>query len=251
MRRFWDHFAIVLYLAGVILCCLVFVYGRPEKEAYPEMQLRTPAPAAETETVSVSFHQPRRSISHIYGLDAAEAEPVSAAEGMLKLSDMVKSRYYSEPAGEYEHVYREENGIYDCFVYGTGSVGDLDAYAKYVFRYDGRTGKAASFVQEQHISTGTVLNGNDLSVFASNTGNLLEAVFSGTDIRLSADKRKIEELALYFFSSYIPSHPSVPAVLHFRLPSYILSFVMDADVFITMISPEKVPAEYIAEDETD
>ena len=61
----------------------------------------------------------------------------------------------------------------------------------------------------------------------------------------------MEELALYFFTSYIPSHPSVPAVLHFRLPSYILSFIMDTDVFITMISPEKLPSGYISENEAD
>ena len=71
------------------------------------------------------------------------------------------------------------------------------------------------------------------------------------DLSLEAEKRVIEELALYFFSSYIPQNPSVPAVMHFRMPAYVLTFVMDTDVFITIISPDKLPAEYTVENETD
>ena len=90
-----------------------------------------------------------------------------------------------------------------------------------------------------------------LAVYAENTGNLLEAVFADSDLSLDTDKRVIEELALYFFSSYIPQNPSVPAVMHFRMPAYVLTFVMDTDVFITIISPDKLPADYTVENETD
>ena len=259
MRNTWDHLAIVLYAAGIILLCLFMVYGKPEKNEVFTAQPRpifTPTAtsvvmAMPTISADVSVHHPERMVTHQYTFDFLTAEPVPAKDSMLTVRNIAESRYYSEPTESFEHVYREENGLFDCFIYGIGTVGDMDAYAKYLFRYDSRTGKAASFIQEQHIDTGAELSENHLSLFAANTGNLLEAVFSGTDIPLSADKRVIEELALYFFSSYIPSHPSVPAVIHFRMPAYILSFVMDTDVFITMISPEKVPAEYTAENETD
>lgn len=259
MRNTWDHLAIVLYVAGIILFCLFIAYVKPDKNeistAMPQAAFTATAAPRVIETpavpADVPSHRPERTVTHQYTFDFLTAEPVPAKDGMLTVRNIAESRYYSEPTESFEHVYREENGLFDCFIYGIGTVGDMDAYAKYLFRYDSRTGKAASFIQEQHIDTGAELSENHLSLFAANTGNLLEAVFSGTDIPLSADKRVIEELALYFFSSYIPSHPSVPAVIHFRMPAYILSFVMDTDVFITMISPEKVPAEYTAENETD
>ena len=259
MRNTWDHLAVVLYAAGIILFCLFIAYVKPDKNEIPTAMPQavftaTAAPRVmETPAVpaDVPSHRPERTVTHQYTFDFLTAEPVPAKDGMLTVRNIAESRYYSEPTESFEHVYREENGLFDCFIYGIGTVGDMDAYAKYLFRYDSRTGKAASFIQEQHIDTGAELSENHLSLFAANTGNLLEAVFSGTDIPLSADKRVIEKLALYFFSSYIPSHPSVPAVIHFRMPAYILSFVMDTDVFITMISPEKVPAEYTAENETD
>lgn len=256
MRNTWDHLALVLYTAGIILACLIFAFVKRRDESIPEFfpvptekeEMPTSVPLIPFES---SFHRPVRTVSHEYVFDGMTAEPVPAAEGMLTLRDITGSRFYNEPSGEYQHVFHEETGIYDCYIYGTGSIGDLEGYAKYVFRYNSRTGKAASFIQEQHFDTGKELSTEDLSVYAANTGNLLEAVFSGTDVPLAADKLKLEELALYFFSSWIPQHPSVPAVVHFRLPSYILTFVMDRDVFITMISPENVPAGYAVENETD
>ncbi len=256
MRNTWDHLALVLYTAGIILACLIFAFVNRRDESIPDF---FPVPAEKEEmptavpliTAEPSFHRPVRTVSHEYAFDGMNTEPVPAAEDMLTARDITESPFYNEPSGEYQHVFHEETGIYGCYVYGTGSIGDLDGYAKYVFRYDSRTGKAASFIQEQHFDTGKELSTDDLSVYAANTGNLLETVFSGTDVPLAADKRKLEELALYFFSSWIPEHPSVPAVIHFRLPSYILTFVMDRDVFITMISPEKIPAGYAVENETD
>ena len=259
MRNAWDHLSIVLYTAGVILLCLFMIYGKPAEKKIPAVQPRpeftvtaesgrmeTPAASAD-----VPSHRPERTVTHQYTFESLSAEPVPAKEGMLTIRNITESRYYSVPTGSYEHVYREENGLYDCFIYGIGTVGGLDAYAKYIFRYDSRTGKAASFSQEQYIDTGADMSSDHLAVYAANTGNLLEAVFSGMDLPLDADKRVIEELALYFFSSYIPRNPSVPAVMHFRMPAYVLTFVMDTDVFITIISPDKLPAEYTVENETD
>ena len=95
------------------------------------------------------------------------------------------------------------------------------------------------------------MNGSQLSIYAAQTGYLLDSVFSGMKTDFSRDRRKIEELALYFFSSYIPVHPSVPAVIHFRMPAYVLTYVMDTDVFITMISPGSLPYEYTVENAAD
>ena len=259
MRNIWDHLVVVLYAVGIILLCLFMAYGKPEKNEVSTAQPRpifTPTAtsvvmAMPTISADVSVHQPERTVAHQYKFDSLNAEPLPAKEGMLTVSSITESRYYSEPKESFEHVYREENGLYDCFIYGIGTVGDLNTYAKYIFRYDSRTGKAASFVQEQYIDTGTDMSPDHLAVYAANTGNLLEAVFSGMDFPLDTDKRVIEELALYFFSSYIPQNPSVPAVLHFRMPAYVLTFVMDTDVFITIISPDKLPAEYTVENETD
>ena len=259
MRNIWDHLALVLYAVGIILLCLFMVYGKPAEKDIPTAQQRPTitatavSKAMETAAVStgISVHRPERTVTHQYIFDSLNAEPVPAKEGMLKLSNITASRYYSEPKESFEHVYREENSLYDQFLYGIGTVGDLDTYAKYIFRYDSRTGKAASFVQEQYIDTGTDMSPDHLAVYAENTGNLLEAVFSGKDFPLDTDKRVIEELALYFFSTYIPGNPSVPAVLHFRMPAYVLTFVMDTDVFITIISPDKLPAGYTVENETD
>ncbi|MBQ6343729.1 MAG: hypothetical protein IJI41_11435 [Anaerolineaceae bacterium] len=259
MRNTWDHLALVLYTAGIILVCLIFAFANRRDEIIPDYSAApaesTAMPAATAAAPSIpnepSFHRPVRSVSHEYVFDGMSAEALPASEGMLSIRDLTSSVFYNEPSGEYQHVFHEETGVYDCYVYGTGTIGDLDGYAKYVFRYDSRTGKAASFIQEQHFDTGKDLGTDDLSVYAANTGSLLEAVFSGTDVPLAADKRKIEELALYFFSSWIPQHPSVPAAVHFRLPSYFLTFVMDRDVFITMISPEKIPTGYAVENETD
>ena len=258
MRNTWDHLAVVLYTAGIILACLFIVHVNRKDEDSPVL-FRAPNGIPEIPTVAAvppipfepSYHRPVRTVSHIYEFEAVSVEAVPAFEGMLTIRDITDSRFYDEPSGEYQHIFHEETGFYDCFVYGTGSIGDLDGYAKYLFRYDSRTGKAASFIQEQHFDTGKDLSSDDPAVYAANTGNLLEAVFSGTDVQIAADKRKIEELALYFFSTWIPQHPAVPAVVHFRLPSYILTFVMDRDVFITMISPEKIPAGYAVENETD
>ena len=259
MRNTWDHLAVVLYAVGIILLCLFMVYGMPQKKESPAdfpkaVFTATPAPGI-TETSAISAeaadHRPERIVTHQYIFDSLNAEPVPAKDGMLTVSDITQSRYYSEPTESFSHVYREENGLYDCFLFGMGTVGDLDAYAKYIFRYDSRTGKAASFVQEQHLDTGKDMSPDQLAVYAANTGNLLEAIFFGMDLPLDVDKRVIEELALYFFSSYIPDNPSVPAMLHFRMPAYVLTFVMDTDVFITIISPEKLPSEYIVENETD
>lgn len=259
MRNTCDHFAVVLYAVGIILLCLFMAYGKPQKKEspadFPQQAFTATTTAWITETPAISAkaadHQPERSISHQYTFDSLNAEPVPAKDGMLTVSDITQSRYYSEPTESFSHVYREENGLYDCFLFGMGTVGDLDAYAKYIFRYDSRTGKAASFVQEQHLDTGKDMSPDQLAVYAANTGNLLEAIFFGMDLPLDMDKRVIEELALYFFSSYIPENPSVPAVLHFRMPAYVLTFVMDTDVFITIISPEKLPSEYMVENETD
>ncbi len=259
MRNTWDHLALVLYAVGIILLCLFMVYGKPEKNDVPTAQLLpTFTPTAVTRVMAtptvpedVSVHQPERIVTHQYTFDSLNAEPVPAKEGMLTVRNITESRYYSEPKESFEHVYREENGLYDCFIYGIGTVGDLDAYAKYIFRYDSRTGKAASFVQEQYIDTGADMGPEHLAVYAANTGNLLEAVFAGIDLPLDTDKRVIEELALYFFSSYIPQNPAIPAVLHFRMPAFVLTFVMDTDVFITIISPDKLPTEYMVENETD
>ena len=259
MRNMWDHLAVVLYAVGIMLLCRFVVYGKPEEK---EITLIQPQPAYTVTTVpkviataavstGISVHRPERTVTHQYIFDSLNAEPVPAKEGMLKLSNITASRYYSEPKESFEHVYREENSLYDQFLYGIGTVGDLDTYAKYIFRYDSRTGKAASFVQEQYIDTGTDMSPDHLAVYAENTGNLLEAVFSGMDFPLDTDKRVIEELALYFFSSHIPGNPSVPAVLHFQMPAYVLTFVMDTDVFITIISPDKLPAGYTVEKETD
>lgn len=259
MRNTWDHFAIFLYAVGIILVCLFMVYGKPEKNDISTSQPQSAFTATEvlktmeTPTVSPDMfaHRPERTVTHQYTFDSLNAEPVPAKNGMLTIRDITESRYYSVPTASFEHVYREENGLYDCFIYGIGTVGDLDTYAKYIFRYDSRTGKAASFIQEQYIDTGADMSPEHLAVYAANTGNLLEAVFSGMDLPLDTDKRIIEELALYFFSSHIPEYPSVPAVLHFRMPAYVLTFVMDTDVFITIISPDKLPAEYMVENETD
>ena len=259
MRNTWDQLVLVLYAAGIILACLFFVYVKrqveipPDFMSYPSATEETmpTAAAVPSYTAEPSPHRPVRNVSHEYAFDTISAESVSGSSGMLTLGDITSGLFYNEPSGEYQHVFHEETGFYDRFAYGIGSVGDLDGCAKYVFRYDSRTGKVSSFIQEQHFGTGQELHPDDLAVFAANTGNLLEAVFSGTDIPLEADKRKLEELALYFFSSRIPQHPAVPSIVHFRLPSYILSFVMDRDVFITMISPEKVPAGYAVENETD
>ena len=259
MRNSWDHLMLILYATGIILACLIFVYVNHQDDSISDfsqsfdgtaeiMPAEVSVPASAYEP---SFHRPVRTVSHEYTFDMMSAETLPGAEGMLTVRNITDGRFYNEPSGEYQHIFHEETGFYDCFVYGTGSIGDLDGYAKYVFRYDSRTGKAASFIQEQHFDTGNELNADDLAVFAANTGYLLEAVFSGTDVPLAADKRKIEELSLYFFSSWIPQHPAVPAIVHFRLPSYILTFVMDRDVFITMISPEKIPAGYAVEKETD
>ena len=259
MRNTWNHLALVLYAAGIILACIIFAFAKERDESLPDFSpsititadTMPTAANVPSYTAEPSYHRPVRTVDHEYSFDALSAEAVPASDDMLTLRDITASRFYNEPSGEYQHVYREETGLYDCFVYGTGSIGDLDGYAKYVFRYDSRTRKAASFIQEQHFDTGRELSADDLAIYASNTGNLLEAVFSGTDVPLATEKRKLEELSLYFFSSWIPQHPSVPAITHFRLPSYILSFVMDRDVFITMISPEKVPAVYTVELETD
>ena len=259
MRNTWDHLALILYAAGIILACLVFSFVNHKNERVQDPFLppaetaeKTPAAAIlPAYTAEPSFHSPVRTVSHEYTFDWMSAEAVPAAEGMLTLRDITASRFYNEPSEIYQHIFHEETGFYDCFVYGTGTIGDLDGYAKYIFRYDSRTGKAASFIQEQHFETGKELETKDPAVYAANTGNLLEAVFSGTDIPLAAEKRKLEELALYFFSSWIPQHPVVPAVLHLRMPAYFLSFVMDRDIFITMISPEKVPAGYAVENATD
>lgn len=259
MRNTWDHLAVVLYAVGIILFCLFIAYIKPEKKeiptALPQPTITaTAAPRVmETLTISadISAHQPERTVTHQYTFDSLNAEPIPSKEGMLTVRNITESRYFSEPTESFEHVYREENGLYNRFIYGIGTVGNLDAYAKYIFRYDSRTGKAASFVQEQYIDTGTDMSSDQLAVYAENTGNLLEAVFSGMDLSLEAEKRVIEELALYFFSSYIPQNPSVPAVTHFRMPAYVLTFVMDTDVFITIISPDKLPAEYLVENETD
>ena len=259
MRNTWNHLAVVLYSVGIILLCLFFVHLQSDKA---ELPTDFPQPAftatavprvMETPTIptDISSHQPERIVTHQYTFDTLNAEPVPAKAGMLTVRNITESRYFSEPTESFEHVYREENGLYDCFIYGIGTVGDLDAYAKYIFRYDSRTGKAASFVQEQYIDTGEDMSSDHLAVYAVNTGNLLEALFAGMDLSLDTDKRVIEELALYFFSSYIPQNPSIPAVLHFRMPAYVLTFVMDTDVFITIISPDKLPAEYVVENETD
>ena len=259
MRNIWDHLAIVLYAVGIILLSLFMAYGKPAEKEIPTVQpwptfTETAAPkvtVTSTNSADLSVHQPERTVTHQYTFDSLNAEPLPAKEGMLTVSSITESRYYSEPKESFEHVYREENGLYDCFIYGIGTVGDLNTYAKYIFRYDSRTGKAASFVQEQYIDTGTDMSPDHLAVYAANTGNLLEAVFSGMDFSLDEDKRVIEEFALYFFSSHIPCNPTVPAVLHFRMPAYVLTFVMDTDVFITIISPDKLPAEYVVENETD
>ena len=259
MRNTWDHLGIVLYAVGIILLCLSMVYGKPaEKEipaALPQPTLIATVVHRVIETptfpLDVPSHQPERTVTHQYTFDSLNAEPIPAKDGMLTIRNITESPYYSEPSGEYEHIYREEDSLYDCFFYGIGTVGDLEAYAKYIFRYDSRTGKAASFIQEQYIDTGANMSSDHLAIYAANTGNLLEAVFFGMDIHLEADKRAIEELALYFFSSYIPQNPSIPAILHFRMPAYVLSFVMDTNVFITIISPDKLPAEYMVENETD
>lgn len=256
MRNTWDHFALILYAAGIILACLVFAYVNRQDESLPDFfpaasEMPEMPTAVPSYTDEPSLHRPSRTVAHEYSFDTLSAEAVPASDGMLTVRDLTGSLFYQAPSGENQHVFHEETGIYDCFVYGIGSIGDLDGYAKYVFRYDSRTGKAASFIQEQHFDTGKELRADDLPVYAANTGSLLEAVFSGTDVPLAADKRKLEELALYFFSSWIPQHPAVPAMLHFRLPSYILSFVMDRNVFITMISPERIPETYSVEIETD
>ena len=258
MRNTWDHLALVLYTAGIILVCLVFVFFRKEDSSPPDLyptaavSTERPVPAAvPAYTAEPSFHRPVRTVRHEYEFEGITSEAVPASPGMLTARDIASGRFYNVPSGDYQHVFHEETGSYDCFVYGTGPIGDLDGYAKYIFRYDRRTGKAASFVQEQHFDTGKELGTDVPSVLASNTGDLLQAVFSGTDIPLAAEKRKLEELALYFFSSWIPQHPAVPAVLHFRMPAYFLTFVMDRDVFITMISPQKVPSGYAVENETD
>ena len=258
MRNTWDHLAVVLYTVGIILLCLFMVYEKPEKKeistALPPKftpTLISREMATPTVPLDVSVHQPERTVTHQYSFDSLNAEPVPAKDGMLTIRDVTMSRYYSVPTESFVHVYREENSLYDCFVYGIGTVGDLDAYAKYIFRYDSRTGKAASFVQEQYLDTGTDMSPEHLTIYAANTGNLLEAVFSGMNLSLDTDKRVIEDLALYLFSTHIPNNPSIPAVLHFRMPSYVLTFVMDTDIFITIISPEKLPAEYMVENETD
>lgn len=259
MKNSWNHFAIVLYLGGIILLCL-FAAGRQKEEqeyawqrpaAAVETPVSTPVVSWQEETVYGAVHMPKPDIAHRYVLDGSPVEPAAGADGMLKTREIAESRYYNAPSGEYDRVFHKENGIYDRYIYGTGTVGDLDTCAEYIFRYDRRTGKAASFVQEQHLPQGGELSTALTALYAANTGNLLNAVFADTDVSLSADKRKIEELALYFFTSYIPAHPVVPAVIHFRLPAYILSFIMDTDVFITMISPEKLPSEYISENGTD
>ncbi|MBQ6504536.1 MAG: hypothetical protein IJI57_11555 [Flexilinea sp.] len=259
MRNIWDHLALVLYAVGIILACMFFAFVNEQNESLPDFSpsitktAETMPAAADVPsyTAEPSFHRPVRTVDHEYTFDAMSAEAVPASDGMLTLRDITGSSFYYEPSGDYQHVYHEETGLYDCFIYGIGTVGDLDTYAKYIFRYDSRTGKAASFVQEQYIDTGTDMSPDHLAVYAENTGNLLEAVFSGMDFPLDTDKRVIEELALYFFSSHIPGNPSVPAVLHFQMPAYVLTFVMDTDVFITIISPDKLPAGYTVEKETD
>jgi len=261
MKERFDHLTILLYAGAVILFCLLLVSIRSAKDkvrkSLPGETVIPAVTAAVRETepfgtaVPYDGHRPRVGIKHKYSFSITAAETVEYERGMLYSEDLRNSRYYTRPAGSAEHVFREENGTYDCFVYGTGPIGETDAYAKYVFRYDPVSGKAVSFIQEQHIDTNVGLNENSLSVYAASTSYLLAAVFSGTDTNVAADRQKIEELALYFFSLYIPSHPVIPAVLHFNMPAYMLTFVMDSDVFITMISPDGVPGEYQVENEMD
>ena len=152
MRNTWDHLAVVLYTAGIILFCLFIAYVKPDKNEIPTAMPQaaftaTAAPRViETPAVpaDVPSHRPERTVTHQYTFDFLAAEPVPAKDGMLTVRNIAESRYYSEPTESFEHVYREENGLFDCFIYGIGTVGDMDAYAKYLFRYDSRTGKAAS-----------------------------------------------------------------------------------------------------------
>ena len=261
MRERFDHLTILLYTGAVILFCLLIVSIRSAKDKVQKSLPDTYVIPAVTSTVPetgtlntaepYTAHKPEVNVRHKYSFTAVEAEKVECGAGMLSIEEIRSSRYYRRPDGSAEHVFREENGVYDCFVYGAGSVGGMDAYAKYVFRYDPALGKAVSFIQEQHIGTGVDLSESSLSLYAAATGYLLDAVFSGTGINTDNDRRKIEELALYFFSSYIPAHPVIPAVIHFRMPAYMLTFVMDSDVFITLISPDRIPGEYRVENEMD
>ena len=261
MKSIWDHFAIILYAGLIILVCLLIAYAGPSEKKDPAIDFlpqptETAAPVRKTAAPEVIpeetvIHAPEQTILHRYDFSSPKLELVPKEDGMLTERDLAGSRYYFEPSGKEFHVYHEENGLYDCFIYGTGPVGELDAYAEYIFRYDASSKKAVSFVQEQHIDTGNGMNRDQLSIYAANAGYLLDSVFSGTQTDISRDRRKIGELALYFFTSYIPGHPSVPAVIHFRMPAYVLTFVMDTDIFITMISPGSLPVEYTVENAAD
>lgn len=261
MKERFDHVTILLYTGAVILFCLLIVSIRsardkvqkslPDTNAIPAVTGTLPETGSLNTAEPYSAHRPKVSVPHKYSFAAEETETVEFEPGMLSSEEIRSSRCYRRPDGSDEHVFREEDGLYDCFVYGTGPIGDMDAYAKYVFRYDPASGEAVSFIQEQHIGAGVDLSENSLSVYAAATGYLLDAVFSDTGISTDIDRRKIEELSLYFFSSYIPAHPVIPAVIHFRMPAYILTFVMDSDVFITLISPDGIPEEYRVEIETD
>ena len=261
MKRSWDHFALLLYAGLIILVCLLIAHAGPSDKKDPAADFlpkvtetapsvsKTAAPEITPEETAP--HTPEQMILHRYDFSLPKLEPVPEEDGLLTERDLAGSRFYLEPSGTEFHVYHEENGLYDCFIYGTGPVGELDAFAEYIFRYDSASKKAVSFIQEQHIDTGTGMNRGQLSIYAENAGYLLDSVFSGTQTDISRDRRKIAELADHFFSSYIPCHPSVPAVIHFRMPAYILTFVMDSDVFITMISPGSLPVEYTVENAAD
>jgi len=265
MKSIWDHLALVLYAAVLMLFCILITSLRSSEKREPGSSFLIAAASTDVPTTFVPVytaesragsgmdknHKPERTVLHSYRFDRSEVEKITPTGGMLKKQDFAGSRYITEPSRPEYHVFHEENGMYDSFMYGTGPIGNLDAYAKYIFRYDALAKSAVSFVQEQHIDSGPGMAWDQLPVYVAHTRYLLDAVFSGSDADTANDKRKIEELALYFFTSYIPANPAVPAVLHFSMPAYTLTFVMDSDVFITMLSPDGVPFEYTVENAAD
>ena len=92
MRNTWDHLALVLYTAGIILVCLFFAFADRQDESIPEL---FPVPTEKKEmptaaavpliTAEPSFHRPILTVTHEYAFDGMTADAVPAAEGMLKI----------------------------------------------------------------------------------------------------------------------------------------------------------------------
>lgn len=107
MKNSWNHFAIVLYLGGIILLCL-FAAGRQKEEqeyawqrpaAAVETPVSTPVVSWQEETVYGAVHMPKPDIAHRYVLDGSPVEPAAGADGMLKTREIAESRYYNAPSG--------------------------------------------------------------------------------------------------------------------------------------------------------